>query len=240
MKKLSVIVATLIVCLVAVCQTPSYGQASKEENKMAKLTQKMDERGVSEVNRRASPEARKRAKHYRKMGYQSISLPIEYMVDEMFKFQGKRKADGTKAYILEEGKFDCPEYNMAKRYVLANTKVVLAGRLQQLVMDEIRLNEAVSGDTRQIIGKLMEKGKLVTDMQLGLTELPLVLYREKGENVEVLLVIAYEIDNVVKGMNEELKGKVKKELQKDLDDFTPFFDDIDIICDGVRCRLATE
>ena len=34
-----------------------------------------------------------------------------------------------------------------------------------------------------------------------------------------------------------MKNKVRKELQKDLDDLNPFFDKV---CDGVRYRLATE
>lgn len=194
MKKLSFIIATLIVCLVAVAQTPSYGQVSKEENKMAKFNKKQDNEAIQVVNRKASPQARKKAKEYRKMGYKSFGLPIEYMVDEMFRFQEKRKADGTKAYITDEGVFDCANYNDAKKFALTNAKVSLATQVQQLVMDETHKVLAQSGDeTRQTISKVLEKGKLVTDVQLGLTEMPLVIYREKGKNVEVLLVIAYEI-----------------------------------------------
>lgn len=240
MKKLSFIIATLIVCLVAVCQNPSYGQVSKEEIKMGRFNKKQDDKALKDITSTPNRKVREAVRELRKQGYKTTGLPMEYMVQEHFRLAGKKKADGTKEYVLSEAIFECSDYSTARRAATADAKVLLASSLQELVMSETRNSTAVSRETKDNIGKLMAKDRLITDIEFGRMETPKVVHRKIGDKYEVLVVIAYNVDNVIETARENLKRNIRKELQQDLDDFTPFYEDIDIICDGVRCRLSEE
>lgn len=238
MKKLSFIIATLIVCLVAVCQTPSYGQVSKEENKMDKFNKKQDKEAIQVVNRKPSKAAIKQVREDKKQGFHSIDgTPMEYMQDEVYIYTAQRKADGKKQYTKATGIADYKTFSVAQTVARDRAKLEVAKNLNRVVLDHAKEELGTDGIEGEVF-RILEKTDLLTTMDLSYFEVPYEVYKKENEVYTVKATIVYNLDNVMEAVNKKMKKVIEEEIKDRLDDFTPIYEKVNVICDGVQCHIT--
>lgn len=237
MKKLSFIIATLIVCLVAVCQTPSYGQASKEEKKMNKYIEQKRDDSRSEVNRKPSKKAREEAKQLKQEGFQSVDgTPIEYMLDEVYICTAQRKADGKRQYIKATGMTTFKNFSIAQTTARDDAKMEVAKNLNRVILDHAK-REFATEEMAEVY-RTLEKVDLVTTQELAFAEFPFAVYKCENDKYTVKVTVVYDLDNIMDAINKKMKKTIEQELKDRLDDFTPVYEKINVICDGVQCHIT--
>lgn len=237
MKKLSFIIATLIVCLVAVCQNPSYGQVSKEEKKMGKYIEQKRDDARSEVNRKPSKVARKEEKTLMKEGFRPLDgTSIAYMVDEVLIHTAQRKSDGKRQYIKGTGMSTKKTLENAEAESQNAAMLAIAKNLNRIILDHAK--KEFGTDEMAEVYRTLEKADLVTTQELAFADPLLEVYKYENGQYTVKITIAYDLDNIMEGINRKMKKTIEQDLKDRLDDFTPFYEKIDVICDGVQCRIA--
>ena len=238
MKKLSFIIATLIVCLVAVAQTPSYGQTSKEGKKTRKYSEQLRDDARGEVNRKPSKAARAEATTLRKQGFHSIDgTPIEYMLDEVYICTALRKADGKKQYTKGTEMATYQMFSTAQSVALDHAKVEVAKNLNRLILNHAK-NELGTDGIEGEVFRTLEKTDLVTSQELAFCEVPFGVYKCENGKYTVKTTVVYNLDDIMEAVNKKMKKVIEEEIKDRLDDFTPIYEKVNVICDGVQCHIT--
>lgn len=188
-------------------------QLSKDQLRERKEIRKQSK---SELNEKASKDARKQAKELKKAGWTVApgALPIEKQLDRVFLMQMEYDEDLFPQYIISEGMSVGTNYDAAKMQALELAKQNLAGQIQTEVtalVENTVSNKQLGADEAASVTQSISASKGLISQSLGRV-LPVVeVYRTlPNKNKEVLVRIAYSA--------KMAKATAKKAVEKDLEE----------------------
>ena len=124
----------ILICAIALfCLTTSTtAQTAKEVQKQRKEIYKMSK---EELNQKATKDARKAAKEYKKEGWKAApgALPLEKQLDRLYLMRMEVDADMYPKYLTGEAMSIAESYDAAKIQAMELARLNLAGQLQSEV-----------------------------------------------------------------------------------------------------------
>ena len=190
----------ILICAIALfCLTTSTtAQTAKEVQKQRKEIYKMSK---EELNQKATKDARKAAKEYKKEGWKAApgALPLEKQLDRL--------------YLLVVAKNDEAQLNLAGQ---------LQSEVTALVENSVG-NQQMSREEAASITQTIMESKALFSQNLGRVVPVLECYREKdNKNKEVRVVISYNTEMAT----EMAKRLIRQELEKKGEQLRSKFDQI--------------
>ena len=212
MKKI-LISAIALFCLT----TSTTAQTAKEVQKQRKEIYKMSK---EELNQKATKDARKAAKEYKKEGWK------EKRLDRLYLMRMEVDADMYPKYLTGEAMSIAESYDAAKIQAMELARLNLAGQLQSevtaLVENSVG-NQQMSREEAASITQTIMESKALFSQNLGRVVPVLECYREKdNKNKEVRVVISYNTEMAT----EMAKRLIRQELEKKGEQLRSKFDQI--------------
>lgn len=202
----------------------TYAQDAKTQIKERKALAKQSK---SELNAKASKDARKEAKRLKKEGWTIApgALPVEKQLDKSYMMQYEFDTDGFPKYIMGEAMSIGETYDAAKMQALELAKLSLAGQIQTeiaaLVENSVDNKQLASEEAASVV-KTIEAAKGLIAQKIGRTITVVEVYRTKSnKNKEVLVRLAYNSAMAKAAAKAALRDDLEKEsddLQKRLNE----------------------
>ena len=181
----------------------------------------------TQLNEKASKEARKEAKSLEKDGWQNApgALPIEKQLDRSYLMQYEYDAEMYPKYIMGEAMSVAGNYDAAKMQALELAKQNLAGQIQTEVtalIENTVANEQMNAEDAASVTRSISAGKNLISQSIGRTIPVVELFRTlKNKNKEVMVRIAYNGDLAKKLAKDAIRKQLEqegKDKQKKLDE----------------------
>ncbi|MBE6231540.1 MAG: hypothetical protein E7117_04135 [Bacteroidales bacterium] len=176
----------------------------------------MSKYAKSELNAKASKEARKHAKADVKDGWTVAPghLPLERQLERAWQMQYEFDSSGYPKYIMSEAMSIGENYDAAKMQAMELAKLALAGKLQSevvaIVENSIANKQMSEGEAASVTESVMA-AKNVISQKVGRVITVVECYRNtKSKNKEVRVMIAYNTEMAV----EAAKSAVREDLEK--------------------------
>lgn len=180
----------------------------------------------SELNEKASKDARKEAKKLTKEGWVTVpgALPLEKQLDKSYMMQTEYDEDMYPKYLMGEAMSIGENYDAAKMQALELAKQNLAGLIQTevtaLVENSVANKQLGAEEAASLTQSIMGAKNLISQ-SIGRTIIVMECYRVKSnKNKEVLVRIAYNgamaKAAAKRAVQDELKDK-SEEIHKKLD-----------------------
>lgn len=218
MKKLFVC-AFAFLCLI----TSMTAQTTKD---IRKERQELHKASKSELNKKASKDARKEAKKLTKEGWVTVpgALPLEKQLDKSYMMQMEYDEDMYPKYLMGEAMSIGENYDAAKMQALELAKQNLAGLIQTEVtalVENSVANKQLGAEEAASLTQSIMGAKSLISQSIGRTIIVMECYRVKSnKNKEVLVRIAYNgamaKAAAKRAVQDELKDK-SEEIHKKLD-----------------------
>ena len=193
--------------------TALHAQTQKEVIKERKEMQKFTK---SELNARASREARKEARRLKREGWKVAPghLPLEKQLDRSYQMQYEFEDNGMPKYLYADVMTIGENYDAAKFQALELAKLEIAGLAQTDVaaLVESRVgNTSLSKEQAASISETVAASKNVIAKKMGRILTVVECYRTKNtKNQEVRLMVFYN----AKMAAESAKAAIREELSK--------------------------
>lgn len=180
----------------------------------------------SQMNKKASKEARKEAKAYKKEGWMITpgALPLEKQLDKAYSMQYECDENGYPKFIMGEGRSIGGNYDAAKMQAIEIAKQNLAGKIQTeitAIIENTISNQQLEEEEAVSITKTINSSKNLISQSIGRTITVVETYRTlKNKNKEVLVRLAYNSESAKKAALNAVKKDLEKrgeELHKQLD-----------------------
>lgn len=218
MKKLFVC-AFAFLCLTANMTAQTAKDIRKERQELHKASK-------SELNAKASKDAKKEAKKLTKEGWITApgALPLEKQLDKSYMMQMEYGDDMYPKYLMGEAMSIGENYDAAKMQALELAKQNLAGQIQTevtaLVENSVANKQLGAEEAASLTQSIMGAKNLISQ-SIGRTIIVMECYRVKSnKNKEVLVRIAYNgamaKAAAKRAVQDELKDK-SEEIHKKLD-----------------------
>lgn len=192
-----------------------------------KERQEIRKASKSDLNARATKDARKEAKKLAKEGWITApgALPLAKQLDKSYLMQMEYDEDMYPKYLMGEAMSIGENYDAAKMQALELAKQNLAGQIQTEVtalIENTVANQQLANEDASSITKSIMGAKNLISQSIGRTIIVMECYRVKSnKNKEVLVRIAYNgamaKAAAKKAIQDELKSK-GEDLQKKLDE----------------------
>lgn len=221
MKKVMI---TMLFCVFAFQPVSLFAQSV---NDIAKERREIRKMSKSELNEKASKDARKEAKKLKKEGWSTApgALPLEKQLDRSYMMQMEYDDSMYPKYLMGEAMSIGENYDAAKMQALELAKQSLAGQIQTeitaLVENTVSNKQLAAEDAASVTQSVMAAKNLISQ-SIGRTITVMEVYRTKpNKNKEVLVRIAYNgamaKAAAKKAVSEDLEKK-GEELQKKLNE----------------------
>ena len=218
MKKLFVC-AFAFLCLTANMTAQTAKDIRKERQELRKASK-------SELNAKASKDAKKEAKKLTQEGWITApgALPLEKQLDKSYMMQMEYGDDMYPKYLMGEAMSIGENYDAAKMQALELAKQNLAGQIQTevtaLVENSVANKQLGAEEAASLTQSIMGAKNLISQ-SIGRTIIVMECYRVKSnKNKEVLVRIAYNgamaKAAAKRAVQDELKDK-SEEIHKKLD-----------------------
>ena len=209
MKKLllSVLVFGLFVA------APMEAQLTKDQQKQRKEQVSQQRKAL---NSKASKDARKEAKKFKKEGWQTTpgALTLEKQLDRSMMMQMDVDQSGYPLYVMGEAMSIGENYDAAKMQALELAKQNLAGQIQTEItalVENTVANKQLAEEEAASIAETVLASKNLISQSIGRVIPVVELYRDlPNKNKEVLVRIAYN--------HNMAKEAAKKIIRKDLEE----------------------
>ncbi len=195
----------------------SMGQSQRDINKERKKVAKLSK---SELNAKASKDARKEAKQLKKDGWEVApgALPLEKQLDKSYMMQFEYDDNMYPKYLMGEAISVGEVYDAAKMQALELAKQNLAGQIQTEVTALIE-NTVANGQLAQeeaaSVAQSVSAAKNLISQSIGRVITVVEVYRTlNNKNKEVLVRIAYNSDMA----KAAVKNAIREDLTKRGDD----------------------
>lgn len=219
MKKLF-LCAFAFLCFTANMTAQTAKDVRKERQEIRKASK-------SDLNAKATKDARKDAKKLTKEGWITApgALPLAKQLDKSYLMQMEYEEDMFPKYLMGEAMSIGENYDAAKMQALELAKQNLAGQIQTevtaLIENSVANQQLANEDASSLTQSIMGAKNLISQ-SIGRTIPVMECYRVKpNKNKEVLVRIAYNgamaKAAAKKSIQDELKGK-SEDLQKKLDE----------------------
>jgi hypothetical protein len=188
-------------------------------NPLAAQSEKTPQQQLKE---KASKQARKEAKKYKKEGFYVApgALPLDKQLENAWLKQYEKDDKGFPRYIVESGNSVAETQTAAKLQANETAKLNIAGAITTSVAALIENNIAnmqLNNEDAASVTKTVAAAKNLIAQELGRT-LPLVeIYKKIGKNVEADIRLAYDYANAME--------TAKKVIRKQLEDETKILKD---------------
>lgn len=218
MKRLLIVVITAVMCAATV-----FAQSYEDIRKEREIIRKMSK---SELNEKASKDAKKEAKRLAKEGWQAApgALPIQKQLDRSYMMQMEYDEDMFPKYIMGEAMSLGANYDAAKIQATAIAKQNIAEKIQTEVAALITTegaNEQISEDEVNSFVKTVNASKQLISQNIGRVVDVVELYRiVPGKKKEVRIIIAYNSEMAKRAAKKAIIENLKEEssqLQDKLD-----------------------
>ena len=212
-KVLFLAMALLVAC------SASFAQDAKEIMKERKAIQKL---AKSELNEKASKDAKKEAKRMTKDGWQIFpgALPIAKQLDRSYLMQYEyvQNEDGSivPKYLVGEGIASGTSINGTKNDAIEAAKYFIAGLAEIEITSITELTLAnQNGDVVASLEEVVSASKNIVSKRLG-EVLPIVtVYREINKHeVEVAVYLVYDRNTVLQTYKEVIREELEKKGDK--------------------------
>lgn len=209
MKKLLLIAFAAMMCGATVC-AQSYEDIRKEREVIRKMSK-------SELNEKASKDARKEAKKLSKEGWLAApgALPIEKQLDRSYLMQMEYDEDMFPKYIMGEAMSIGGNYDAAKTSATALAKQNIAEKIQTEVAALITsegANEQISEDEVNSFVKTVYASKQKISQNIGRVIDVIEMYRiVPGKKKEVRIMIAYNSEMAKRAAKKAIIDNLKTE-----------------------------
>lgn len=165
----------ILICAIALfCLTTSTtAQTAKEVQKQRKEIYKMSK---EELNQKATKDARKAAKEYKKEGWKAApgALPLEKQLDRLYLMRMEVDADMYPKYLTGEAMSIAESYDAAKIQAMELARLNLAGQLQSevtaLVENSVGNQQMSREEAASITQTIMESKALFSQTNLTKVE----------------------------------------------------------------------
>ncbi len=212
MKKILVAMFALLVCAVSV-NAQDAKEIAKERKAIAKLSS-------SELNAKASKDARKAGKEYERDGWIVAPghLPIEKQLDKAYKMQYEYDEFAFPKYIMAEAMSIGENYDAAKMQALELAKLNLAGQVQTevtaLVESSVANQQLGQGEAASITETVMASKNLISQ-SIGRIIPVVEVYRDtRGKNKEVRVMVAYNSKMALEAAKNAVRAELEKKSEK--------------------------
>ena len=185
----------------------------KERKELQKYTRE-------QLNQKASKDARKAAKQYKKEGWTVTpgALPIEKQLDRAYMMQYEMDDLGYPKYMMGEAMSIGENYDAARLQAQELAVQNLAGTIQREVtalIDNSVANKQLAAEEAASIAETVAAGKNLISQSIGRTVMVVEMYRTlKNKNKEVMVRIAYNAEMA----KEAAKNALRDELEKKSED----------------------
>ena len=214
MKKFCIALAAVFILSTGYVCADTAKEQAKERKEAQKNRKEINKASEKDLNKKASKAARSEAKRLKKEGWKVApgALPLEKQLDRAYLMQYEFNNDGTEKYIMGSAMSTGGNYDAAKMQALELAKQNLAGQIETkittLVENTVGNDQGNEGDVTSVTRSLAASKNLITQ-NLGRVVPVVEAYREVGGKREVLVRIAYSM--------EDAKRVAKKEIKKDLE-----------------------
>ena len=230
MKRILSILTNIAIILAIFMALPQImvAQSAKE---IAKERQQIAKMSKSQLNAKASKDARKEAKKLTKEGWTTVpgALPLEKQLDKSYQMQYEYDESMFPKYIMGEAMSIAENYDAAKMQALELAKQNLAGQIQTeiaaMVENSVSNNQLAGEEAASITRSVMASKNLIVQ-SIGRVVPVMEVYRTKNnKNKEVLVRLAYNSDMAKeaakKAMRQDLENRGDK-LHEQLDKLMGF------------------
>lgn len=206
----------IAVVLAAMTMTGSIHATNPTEAQL-KERQQIKKMAKSELNEKASKDARKESKTLKKDGWKSSpgSLPIERQLDRCYLMQMEYDEDLNPKFIMGEGMSIGEVYDAAKLQAIELAKQQIASKIESemaaIIENEVS-NSQLSRQQAASVAESVSKSKSLITQKLNRVLTVMEAYRPLDNgNVEVLVRVAYNAGSASeiarKAVREDLKSK---------------------------------
>ena len=209
MKKL--LLSVLVFGLFAVA--PMEAQLTKDQQKQRKEQVSQQRKAL---NSKASKDARKEAKKFKKEGWQTTpgALTLEKQLDRSMMMQMDVDQSGYPLYVMGEAMSIGENYDAAKMQALELAKQNLAGQIQTEItalVENTVANKQLAEEEAASISETVLASKNLISQSIGRVIPVVELYRDlPNKNKEVLVRIAYNHNMAM----EAAKKIIRKDLEE--------------------------
>lgn len=218
MKRFFLVVITALICGATIC-AQSYEDIRREREVIRKMSK-------SELNEKASKEAKNEAKRLKKEGWLAApgALPVERQLDRSYMMQMEYDEDMFPKYIMGEAMSLGANYDAAKIQATALAKQNIAEKIQSEVAALITTegaNEQISEDEVNSFVKTVNASKQIISQNIGRVVDVIEIYRiAPGKKKEVRIMIAYNSEMAKRAAKKAIIENLKEDssqLQEKLD-----------------------
>ena len=218
MKRFFLVVITALICGATIC-AQSYEDIRREREVIRKMSK-------SELNEKASKEAKNEAKRLKKEGWLAApgALPVERQLDRSYMMQMEYDEDMFPKYIMGEAMSLGANYDAAKIQATALAKQNIAEKIQSEVAALITTegaNEQISEDEVNSFWKTVNASKQIISQNIGRVVDVIEIYRiAPGKKKEVRIMIAYNSEMAKRAAKKAIIENLKEDssqLQEKLD-----------------------
>jgi len=211
MNKFGIIIVMALFAMSSVTFAQTQKEIAKERKEIAKMTK-------SQVNAKATKDARKEAKKLTKAGWLVTpgTLSLEKQLDKSYQMQYEYDENLFPKYLMGEAMSIGENYDAAKMQALELAKQNLAGQVQTEVtalIENTVANRQLGREEAASITESVSASKNLISQSIGRVIPVVEAYRtkdSKSKNKEVLVRIAYN--------SEMAMEAAKKAIRKDLED----------------------
>ena len=204
----------LLVSLLLVTSGIVSAQMSKEQKKAHKELTKQTKQ---ELNEKATKAARKEAKQLSKEGWKVApgALPLEKQLDRAYLMQYEYDDEGYPKYIMGNGMSTAGNYDAGKLQALELAKLDLVNQIESdmtALTESSVANAQMEQSDAATVTKTISAAKSIISQKLGRV-IPIVeTYRVvNGNNREVRIQIAYNMETAKKITKEAIKEELEKQ-----------------------------
>lgn len=179
------------------------------------------------IDQKVSKSAKAKAKEYKKAKYTTMGGDdLEHQVFELERLEKMPMMDGeegaTYRYIVQSSSAVAGTFSAARGAAVADAKSQIAGLLETKIAAAIELKlgaDMESKASNTTLDKFNQRGKQIVENSLIMMQNPLTMRRElKGNQVEVMVGIAYDKKVFGKKLKEILKKQLEDEGDEALND----------------------
>ena len=195
-----------LVCFLAVGTAASLYAEKKPDP--VKERQKIEKQAKSDLNKKASKDARNEAKRLKKEGWKvsAGALPLDKMLDKAYIMQYEYDDNGVPKYIIAEGMSSGTSYDAAKMQAIEMAKQNLASQIQTeltALVESTVSNSQKNGYNASDATTIMATKNLISQ-KLGRVQPVVEAYREQGREFQVLVKLFYSADMAKQQFQDEV------------------------------------
>jgi len=173
---------------------------------------------IKEIKDKAVKEARKEAKAFEKQGYHVApgALPMEKQIEKAWMKQYEEDDSGFPKYIVATGNSVAGSQSAAKLQATELAKLELAGTISTQVAALIEnsvANNQMTNEDAVTVTKTVAASKNIIAQELGRIITLFEIYRDKGQNVETNVRIAYNAEMAKEAAKKVIRKKLEEETE---------------------------